>query len=67
MDGWSAPSLELRRAVFMRDITICVCVLPMYIFFPDRSAFLLSFFFVQFLVVLLFTEMHIHKEVDKGT
>jgi len=40
-----------------------VYVLPMYIFSPIIRV--LAIF--QFLVVLLFTEMHIHKEVDKGT
>lgn len=78
MDVVPAPSLELRRAVFfslfffsrfMRDITICVCFA-----LSPRSASLTprlpslrrsSRFFS--LVVFLFTEMHTHKEVEKGT
>lgn len=67
-DGWMSyrplPSSFAMLFIHSCDIQY-MYVLPMYvIFFPDCSRVLAV---SRFLVVLLFIEMHTHKEVDKGT
>jgi len=63
MDVIPAPSLKLRYAVLL------VCDIHVCYFFSRLCVHAFSLFFAvsRFLVVLLFIEMHTHKEVDKGT